>query len=97
MLQLDDLIALALAAGREIMAARDAGFDTQTKLDGSLVTLADQRAELVIEDGLRALAPEIPMLGEESVAEGRIPECGARFFCVDPLDGTAINSRSTSR
>jgi 3'(2'),5'-bisphosphate nucleotidase len=28
------------------------------------------------------------MIGEEAVAEGRIPEIGARFFCVDPLDGT---------
>jgi len=85
---LDDFIALALAAGREIMAVRDAGFDTQTKLDGSPVTLADQRAELVIENGLKALAPDVPMIGEEAVAEGRIPECGETFFCVDPLDGT---------
>jgi len=85
---LDDLIALALAAGREIMAVRDAGFDTQTKLDGSPVTLADQRAEFIIEHGLEALAPDIPMIGEEAVAEGRIPECGDTFFCVDPLDGT---------
>jgi 3'(2'), 5'-bisphosphate nucleotidase len=85
---LDSLIALALAAGREIMAVRDAGFDTQTKLDGSPVTLADQRAEMVIETGLKALAPNIPMIGEEAVAEGRIPECGDMFFCVDPLDGT---------
>ena len=85
---LDDLIALALAAGREIMAVRDAGFDTQTKIDGSIVTLADQRAEFVIENGLKALAPHIPMIGEEACAEGRIPECGDTFFCVDPLDGT---------
>jgi 3'(2'), 5'-bisphosphate nucleotidase len=85
---LDSLIALALAAGREIMAVRDAGFDTQTKLDGSIVTLADQRAELVIEAGLKDLAPNVPMIGEEAVAEGRIPECGETFFCVDPLDGT---------
>lgn len=85
---LDDFIALALAAGREIIAVRDAGFDTQTKLDGSIVTLADQRAELLIETGLKALAPDIPMIGEEAVAEGRIPECGDTFFCVDPLDGT---------
>jgi 3'(2'), 5'-bisphosphate nucleotidase len=28
------------------------------------------------------------MIGEEAVAEGRIPDIGARFFCVDPLDGT---------
>jgi 3'(2'), 5'-bisphosphate nucleotidase len=85
---LDDLIALARAAGREIMTVRAAGFETQTKLDGSIVTIADQRAEKIIEDGLRALAPEIPMIGEEAVADLRIPQCGNLFFCVDPLDGT---------
>lgn len=85
---LDDLIALALAAGREIMAVRAEGFDAQTKGDGSIVTIADQRAEQVIEQGLAALAPGVPMLGEEATAAGRIPECGARFYCVDPLDGT---------
>lgn len=85
---LSDLIALAVLAGREIMAVRDAGFDTQTKLDGSPVTLADQRAEAVIEKGLQQIAPEIPMLGEEAVDGGRIPDLGSRFFCVDPLDGT---------
>lgn len=86
--KLDDLIALARAAGREIMAVRLDGFDPQTKRDGSIVTLADQRAESVIEEGLRALAPDIPMIGEEATALGRIPQCGQLFFCVDPLDGT---------
>jgi 3'(2'),5'-bisphosphate nucleotidase len=85
---LDDLIALALAAGREIMAVRAAGFDAHTKDDGSLVTIADQRAEAIIEARLKELAPDIPMLGEESVAAGRIADCSGRFFCVDPLDGT---------
>lgn len=85
---LDDLIALALAAGREIMAVREAGFETLKKGDGSPVTIADQRAEALIEAGLAKLAPSVPMLGEESVEAGRIPELGARFFCVDPLDGT---------
>jgi 3'(2'),5'-bisphosphate nucleotidase len=85
---LDDLIALALAAGREIMAVRAAGFDAEKKGDGSIVTLADQRAEAIIEAGLAKLAPSVPMLGEEAASAGRIPECGARFFCVDPLDGT---------
>lgn len=88
MAKLEDLITLALAAGREIMAVRAAGIDAQTKADGSLVTIADQRAEAIIEAGLAQLAPGVPMLGEEAVAAGRIPECGARFFCVDPLDGT---------
>lgn len=85
---LDALIELALAAGREILAVREAGFDPQQKLDGSVVTIADQRAEQIIEDGLARLAPGLPMIGEEAVAEGRVPEPGARFFCVDPLDGT---------
>ncbi len=70
------------------MTVRAAGFESQTKLDGSIVTIADQRAEAIIESGLQRLAPDVPMLGEEAYAEGRIPECGARFFCVDPLDGT---------
>ena len=85
---LDDLIALALAAGREIMTVRAEGVSATQKLDGSIVTLADQRAEAVIEKGLAELAPGAPMLGEEAVAQGRIPECGDYFFCVDPLDGT---------
>lgn len=85
---LDDLISLALAAGREIMAVRDAGFDAQKKLDGSAVTIADQRAEALIEQGLAQLSPGVPMIGEEAVAAGRIPDPGKRFFCVDPLDGT---------
>lgn len=85
---LDDLIALALVAGREIMAVRAAGIDAQTKADGSLVTIADQRAEAIIEARLKDLAPDIPMLGEEAVATGRIADCSGSFFCVDPLDGT---------
>ncbi|MGD9980325.1 MAG: 3'(2'),5'-bisphosphate nucleotidase CysQ [Hyphomonadaceae bacterium] len=87
-IHLDALISLALDAGREIMSVRDKGFDAQTKVDGTIVTIADQHAELIIEQGLAGLAPEIPMLGEEAVSGGRIPDLGARFFCVDPLDGT---------
>jgi len=86
--KLSDLIDLALAAGREIMIVRAAGFDEKTKLDGSIVTIADQRAEAIIEQGLARIAPDVPMIGEEAVADGRIPQCGELFWCVDPLDGT---------
>lgn len=85
---LDGLIALARDAGREIMRVRDGGFATTMKQDGSPVTLADQGAEAIIEAGLKLLAPDIPMLGEEAVASGRICAAAAQFFCVDPLDGT---------
>ena len=86
--KLEDLIALTLAAGREIMAVREAGFEASSKGDGSPVTIADQRAEALIEAGLAKLLPGVPMVGEESVSEGRIPDPGALFFCVDPIDGT---------
>lgn len=85
---LSDLIQLALDAGREIMAVKDAGFEAIDKADGSPVTIADQRAEAVIEAGLAKLSPGLPMLGEEATSEGRIPELGRHFYCVDPIDGT---------
>lgn len=90
---LESLAALAIEAGREIMAVRAEGFEAMTKGDGSVVTIADQRAEDIIERGLAALAPGIPMLGEEATAAGRIPDTSGRFFCVDPLDGTRGFSR----
>ncbi|GAM96416.1 3'(2'),5'-bisphosphate nucleotidase [alpha proteobacterium U9-1i] len=85
---LSALISLAREAGDEIMRVRAEGFDAIQKGDGSLVTIADQRAEAIIEAGLAHLAPGVPMIGEEAVAAGRMPECGDNFFCVDPLDGT---------
>lgn len=58
----------------------------EAKADGSPVTEADAAAEQVI---IAHLAPTgIPILGEESVSAGIIPELGQRFFVVDPLDGT---------
>jgi 3'(2'), 5'-bisphosphate nucleotidase len=59
------------------------------KADGSPVTLADEAAEAVILPALRALTPGIPVVSEEEVALGRGPSrVGARFWLVDPLDGT---------
>ena len=56
------------------------------KTDGSPVTEADHRAEECI---LAALAPlGLPVLAEESVSAGRIPQLGHTWFVVDPLDGT---------
>jgi sulfate adenylyltransferase subunit 2/3'(2'), 5'-bisphosphate nucleotidase len=65
-----------------------AGATAEWKEDGSPVTVADQRAEAIILEGLCKLAPGVPVVAEESVAAGRIPEIGAEFFLVDPLDGT---------
>lgn len=86
---LEALSRLAIRAGAEIMKVRASGFEALRKGDGSIVTIADQRAEAIIETGLVALAPSVPMLGEEAVAAGRIPDTSNCYFCVDPLDGTS--------
>jgi len=85
---LDGLIDIARRAGDRIMEIYAAGFEVEEKADASPVTDADAAAEAVIFDGLTALSPETSVLAEEAASEGRIPELGARFFLVDPLDGT---------
>lgn len=83
--------AIALAArkaGAAIMAIYAQGFDAREKADASPVTDADEAAEAVILDALRALAPDIPVVAEEAVAQGGAPTVADRFWLVDPLDGT---------
>ncbi|MEO7220925.1 MAG: 3'(2'),5'-bisphosphate nucleotidase CysQ [Devosia sp.] len=83
---LDLMLTAARAAAAEIMEVYLDEFDVYHKIDGSPVTLADQRAEKVILKLLESTG--IPFLAEESVSAGHIPELGDRFFCIDPLDGT---------
>jgi 3'(2'), 5'-bisphosphate nucleotidase len=60
----------------------------QTKKDSSPVTEADEAAEKIILAALARLAPGVPVVAEEEVAAGRIPDVDRQFFLVDPLDGT---------
>jgi 3'(2'), 5'-bisphosphate nucleotidase len=85
---LADLTPLIRDAGRVIMEIYATDFDVSRKGDASPVTAADERAEAVILAGLARIAPGIPVVAEEEVAAGRVPEVGARFWLVDPLDGT---------
>ena len=81
-----------------VTAARDAGaaiwdifqsdFAVLTKTDESPVTAADTAAEAIILKALARLIPDVPVVAEEEVAAGRMPEVGERFLLVDPLDGT---------
>lgn len=80
---------LAIKAGAEIMDVRAKGVTAESKADQSPVTEADNRAEAVILQGLRATFPDIPVVAEEEAAAGRVPDTGAApFILVDPLDGT---------
>ncbi len=83
------LLPVARKAGEAIMTIYATPFDVETKADSSPVTQADGLAEEVILAALADLTPDIPVIAEESVAAGRIPDVGeGPFWLVDPLDGT---------
>jgi 3'(2'), 5'-bisphosphate nucleotidase len=85
---LQSLIYTAQRAGGAIMAVYATDLAVRDKADASPVTVADEAAEKIILEDLAGIAPDIPVVAEESVAAGRIPDVGSRFFLVDPLDGT---------
>lgn len=79
----------AIEAGKAILDVYSAGPHVSLKADCTPVTEADERAEAVILAKLEDAFPEIPVVAEESVSAGRVPDIsGCCFFLVDPLDGT---------
>jgi 3'(2'), 5'-bisphosphate nucleotidase len=83
------LLPLARAAGAAIMAVYATDFATRAKRDASPVTDADEAAEAIILQGLSGLTPDVPVVAEEQMADGHVPQLhGDRFWLVDPLDGT---------
>ncbi|MEM8854841.1 MAG: 3'(2'),5'-bisphosphate nucleotidase CysQ [Pseudomonadota bacterium] len=84
---LDTLVAIALAAGKAIMTIYDGNANVREKADGSEVTDADEAAEAIILEQLAAVDPR-PVIAEEAVAAGHVPEVAESFYLVDPLDGT---------
>lgn len=82
-----ELRRLAIEAGAAIMAIYDRGeISVETKDDASPVTEADRAADAVICEGLATAFPDIPVVTEEQAASH--DRTAARFFLVDPLDGT---------
>jgi len=85
---LEALPAIVRRAGTEIMRVYESDFAVRGKADDSPVTEADERAERVILVHLAALAPDIPAVSEEACSKDGLPPPTARFWLVDPLDGT---------
>jgi 3'(2'), 5'-bisphosphate nucleotidase len=79
---------IARAAGALILDVYRRPFDAASKADGSPVTAADRIAEAHIVPALRELDAALPVVAEEAFARGEVPVVGARFWLVDPLDGT---------
>jgi 3'(2'), 5'-bisphosphate nucleotidase len=91
-LPLDTLLAaltpLIREAGALVMRVYATDFQVEIKGDESPVTVADQCAEKVIFEGLKRIAPNILVVGEEAASDGDIPDVSNRFWLVDPIDGT---------
>lgn len=78
---------LALQAGERIMDIYNADdFEVKVKSDDSPVTEADEAADALISEGLRAAFPDTLLVTEEQAAShGQMADT---FLIVDPLDGT---------
>jgi 3'(2'), 5'-bisphosphate nucleotidase len=80
---------LAGKAGAAILRHYGPQIEVRSKADASPVTAADDEAEAIIVEGLGRLTPDIAVVSEEAFARGEIStEAPARFWLVDPLDGT---------
>ncbi|MEL6318553.1 MAG: inositol monophosphatase family protein, partial [Pseudomonadota bacterium] len=84
----EEMRRLALLAGAETLKFfGDADLAVEAKADDSPVSAADHAADKIIAEGLIAAFPDIPTVTEER-AESHNLDHAARFFLVDPLDGT---------
>lgn len=75
-------------AGRLAMSIYQREFDVVIKDDKSPVTEADLAVDQVIVAALEKTYPEIPVVSEERPLDHLNASNVARFFLVDPIDGT---------
>ena len=93
----DWLLPIARDAGNVIMAVYQQSKEhpegrasalVEHKTDKSPLTEADLAAHQLIAEGLRQQAPDVSLISEESFKPEQMQVLGARFWLVDPLDGT---------
>jgi 3'(2'), 5'-bisphosphate nucleotidase len=85
---LDLALRAALAGGEAAMRVYAEAFEVTHKDDKTPVTEADLASERVIVEMLISAFPDIPIVSEETVPEAGFESPAARFWLVDPLDGT---------
>ena len=86
----DEIINIARLAGKKILQIYNKdSFERQLKVNNSPLTEADIASHVLIEERLKLITPEIPILSEES---STIPWKERRqwkyYWLIDPLDGT---------
>ena len=83
------VIKLAEKAGDEVMKIYQTDVSVEKKGDNSPLTAADLASHNIIVKGLQALAPDVPILSEESkTISWTERQCWNRYWLIDPLDGT---------
>ena len=82
---LDFAMCLARQAGEITLKHFRQSPRTDTKADGSFVTVADREAEAFLRDAISKSFPDDGILGEE---EGEQRGSSGRRWIVDPIDGT---------
>ena len=89
---LPEIKLIAAQAAKQIMPFYKCDVDKQQityKPDHSPVTIADQRSHEYIVNALTQLTPDIPIVSEEmSIPDFALRRQWARYWLVDPLDGT---------
>lgn len=87
---LEPCILLAERAGDAIMAIyKNGDIGKEQKLDNTPVTKADLAANDVLVAGLEALAPNIPIMSEETPIPALAErQHWQRYWLLDPMDGT---------
>ena len=83
---LDAVKRIGEKAGKAILEIyQQEDMQVQTKSDQSPLTQADLASHNIIDQALKKLTPEIPILSEEGE---KLEDNIDTFWCVDPLDGT---------
>ena len=86
---LDAVRAVAGRAAERILAVYHSAFEVALKPDDSPLTEADLASHHAIVEGLGRLAPDVPILSEESAdVDFATRSRWTRYWLVDPLDGT---------
>ncbi|MCB9034933.1 MAG: 3'(2'),5'-bisphosphate nucleotidase CysQ [Chitinophagales bacterium] len=86
---IEDIIAIANQAGKEILNIYHKDFSIEYKDDKSPLTEADKVSNQIIVDGLKNLTPNIPIISEENkLIDFETRKTWQQCWLVDPIDGT---------
>lgn len=86
----EQLYAVCRAAGEVVLAHYQLaeGLEISRKSDNSPLTAADLASNEVVIDALRNIEPRLPIVSEESDPRQFLLPNAARYWLIDPLDGT---------